>query len=118
MTIFIEREVTANPSAVELPATIDLCTALRSDRDERVSVGYRLAEEHAVWFGDESGQMAKAWAGAHDVGQSGGEHCDTVRLVSGPGRRVASVRIELVIEGQDNEESTVCRLTLLRRSAA
>ncbi len=114
MTIFIEKALKARPDAVALPAEVDLCATLRSDRDgEPVTITYALGADHDVRFETAGGATAKTVTFEATLRRDAEARCDAVRLVRGPGEPAANVRIEQTLAGADNEESSVCRLTVL-----
>jgi len=118
MTIFIKHELRVQPAAVQLPAWIDLCVTLRSDREsEEVTLFHRLATDHCVWFAGADTKDTKTWSSVHVVGRAAVELCTAVRLIKHPGPDVGSLSIELTIKGKDNEDSSRCRLTALTRGA-
>ncbi|HVT60047.1 MAG TPA: hypothetical protein VHR45_16825 [Thermoanaerobaculia bacterium] len=61
MAIQIRQQLTATPNPTALPSQVDFRQTLRSSQDgESITLEYRLAADHDVWFKGDDGQPTKS----------------------------------------------------------
>ena len=86
MAIQIRKNLTASPNPTSLPKRIELTQTLRSTLpDEDITIVYRLAPGHQIWFKDGEDPPAKTFTRTETVGSTDQICRDRVELVIGPG---------------------------------
>ncbi len=86
MAIQIRKNLEAVPNPTSLPRRIELVQTLRSTLPaEPITIMYRLAPGHQVWFEDGDDPPAKSFNRTETVGLADQVCRDLVSLVIGPG---------------------------------
>lgn len=86
MAIQIIKNLTASPNPAPLGKRIELAQTLRSTLEsEPITVVYRLAPGHEIWFQDGDDPPSKTFTRTETVGQADQVCRDRVDLVKGPG---------------------------------
>ena len=86
MAIQIKKNLTASPNPAPLGMRIELIQTLRSTLEaEAITVVYRLAPGHQIWFQDGDDPPAKTFTRTESVGRSDQICRDRIDLVKGPG---------------------------------
>lgn len=86
MAIQIRKNLTASPNPAHLGQRVELVQTLRSTLEsEPITIVYRLAPGHEVWFQDGDDPPSKTFSRTETVGRTDQICRDRVDLVKGPG---------------------------------
>jgi hypothetical protein len=86
MAIQIRKNLTASPNPTSVPKRIELTQTLRSTfSEEEITIVYRLAPGHQIWFQDGDNPPAKSFTRTETVGSTDQICRDRVDLAIGPG---------------------------------
>lgn len=99
MAIQIRKNLSASPNPTMLGKRLELAQTLRSTLEsEPITLVYRLAPDHEIWFQDGEAPPSKTFTRSETVGQADQICRDRVDLVKGPGTGpIALVQIDQTI---------------------
>ncbi len=99
MAIQIRKNLEAAPNPTTLPRRVELLQTLRSTLpEEPITIEYRLAPDHQIWFQDGDDPPAKSFVRQENVGTADQVCRDRITLVIGPGTGpLALVQIDQTI---------------------
>ena len=86
MAIQIRKNLSASPNPTSVPKRIELVQTLRSTLpEEPITLVYRLAPGHQIWFQDGDDPPSKSFTRTETVGPTDQICRDRIELVIGPG---------------------------------
>ncbi|MEP7009254.1 MAG: hypothetical protein ABJC13_02925 [Acidobacteriota bacterium] len=86
MAIQIKKALTVSPNPTSVPKRIELVQTLRSTlAEEPITLTYKLAPGHQIWFQDGDDPPAKSFTRTETVGSTDQVCRDRIELVIGPG---------------------------------
>ena len=99
MAIQILKNLQASPNPTSLPKRIELVQTLKSTlASEPITLQYRMAPDHQIWFQDGADPPSKTFERTETVGLTAQVCRDRIELVIGPGTGpIALVQIDQTI---------------------
>ncbi len=118
MAIQIRKNLSVSPNPTTLPKRIELVQTLRATpAEEPITLEYRLAPDHQIWFQDGDDPPAKSFSRQETVGTTDQICRDRVTLVFGPGiGPIELVQIDQTITDSFDIQQTDLVLVQIQKS--